>query len=340
MYSHSPEPCLKKDPFKEEEPRKQLLASIRRWGGSSSTALLESDCNFFSLVGTEGFIGYRSLKGCAVVLGNPICHPDDIPRLATAFHESCQKRGERVLYIVCSDPFAKWASDNICDAILEFGTELLINPTIATEGRLVHRKTRHALKEEVEVQEYLSENLPLKAAMEAVGTAWLKNRQGPQIFLSHCQLFSDPVGKRWFYAKQGEKVVGVLVLNELQAHGGWLLNRVMATPDAAHGTPELLVKTALDHLHREGCSYVNLGPVPGERLGEITGFNLFFSWLARSLFQVARKTFHLDGKRVFWQKFEPISKPCYLLFSHSSIGWREIRGLMQALHIGSPRSGE
>ena len=91
----------------------------------------------------------------------------------------------------------------------------------------VRRKTKHALHEGVAVTEYLEADNQLESAMERVGEAWLSRRRGPQIHISHIRLFADRYGKRWFYAQQAGRVVGVVVLNQLQMRQGWLMNHLM-----------------------------------------------------------------------------------------------------------------
>lgn len=318
-----------------------IAESVRRWGGLASTAALDPNCKIFSLPGIDGIFCYRLEFKCAIVFGDPICSPQDMEELTKAFHRFCHEKGWSIIYITVSKSFASWAIKNVCNVLVEFGEEMTIDPHAdpkKKEGghaRLVRKKVRHALNEGAAVQEYPlnNHNPQLEHEMTQVGIKWLAARQGPQIHIAHLRLFEDRIGKRWFYAKQGERVIGVLVLNQLQSKNGWLFNHLLTVPDAPSGTPELLVTTALDALHQEECHFVTFGAVPGEKLGEIIGISKFSTWLSKKIFQASRKIFNLGGRKAFWEKFHAESETSYLLFSEPYISIRQILALMRALNV-------
>ncbi len=319
--------------------REQLVQLVRRWGSSTTDAILDPHCSFFCTPSVEGGIGYRIVSNCIIALGDPVCSPSDISELAQAFHHYCQEEKKRVIYLMASEPFAKWSMQHTCKSLVEFGEELSLNPQQnplekhGTHASLVRRKVRHALKEDVAVQEYLSQNTMLEREIEQVGMSWLKSRRGPQIHISRIYLFEDRLGKRWFYATHQDEIVGVVVLNQIQTKKGWLLNHLMIKPNAPHGTQELLVITALQALQREGCHFVSLGAVPATQLGEMTGLSPFSTQLTRWIYKGFYRFFRLDGLKTFWGKFDPKAERSYLLFSQPSIGFKEIRALMHSMNV-------
>lgn len=322
------------------DERQRIVECVRRWGGLASDAVLDPACCYFSLPSIDGFIAYREEFGCAVVFGDPVCAQSDIPHLTRAFHQACRKRRQRVVYITVSQQFAQWALQNVCGVAMEFGEELMLDPHNDPRARtgvnasLVRRKVRHAIKEGVTAAEYLeNDNIELETAIERVGEAWLQARQGPQVYISRVRLFSDRWGKRWLYAQKEGQTVGVLLLNRLDARQGWLLNRVMISPEAPNGTPELLVTLALETLAAERCHFVTFGVVPAQVLGEIIGLGKFGSSISRCTYKLARKIFYLGGTKKFWEKFHPESQPSYLLFSEQGIGIRDVIGLARAMNV-------
>jgi lysylphosphatidylglycerol synthetase-like protein (DUF2156 family) len=321
------------------DERHLIVEKIRRWGGSASNALLDPACKLFIPSHIDGLLGYRLELGCAIVLGDPVCAPANIPILVHAFNHFCKVRGWKIIYTIASEQFAKWVIGHQGGALVEFGEELILDPhsdpraKTGVNASLVRRKVRHALNENVKVQEYKGKNQEIEKEIEQVGQAWLNSRRGPQIYISHVNLFENRFGKRWFYAQQEENIIGTLVLNQLQARQGWLLNHLMITPQAPHGTPELLVISALEALQQEGCHFITFGNSPGKELGEIVGLNKINAWLARRAYKIANKIFHLDGKQKFWGKFHPESERSYLIFSNSHISFRELWGLMRALNV-------
>lgn len=321
--------------------RQSILKWVRSWGGSASDAVLDPSNRLFKAPGIEGLIGYRIESNCAVIFGDPIAPSKNFLPLTQAFKDYSKENGwSNIIYLTASEHFSRWAlAEGICSALVEFGQELTINPQDDPRNKkgvhasLVRRKVKHALHENSKVLEYVDKDTALEGALEEVARRWLSSRKGPQIYTSHVRLFDDRLGKRWFYAKQGEKIVGTIVLNELQANRGWLINHLMITPDAPHGTPELLVVTALETLAQEGCHFATFGSVPAHRIGEMIGFNRYIGGIARTAFAIARKIFRIDGHRKFWEKFHPEERSSYLAFYKPQVGMNEMQALFRALNV-------
>ena len=316
----------------------QTLQVLRRWGGMTTDALLDPACQIFQLPHIEGFIGFRREGKCSVVLGDPVCAPEHIPELVNSFHEK-EGKEKNVIYLTVSEKFAQWAMQHVCKVSIQYGEELYLDPHADPRSRtgnnasLVRRKVRHAEKEGVQVKEYVGEDPVLEKELEEVGDKWLKGRKGPQVHISHVHLFEKRWGKRWFYAYQGDKKVGVVVLNQLQAKNGWLLNHLMITPDAPNGTQESLVIKALDTLREEGCHFVSFGAVPLNALGEVRGLGKVKTWIMQKGFDLANKFFHLSGHRMFWGKFHPEGQNSYLLFRQPQIGYKELMALKSTMNV-------
>src|SRR5262249_1208591 len=150
-----------------------------------------------------------------------------------------------------------------------------------------------------------------------------KSRRGLQVHISNVYLFTNRLGKRWFYAKLGDQVIGAIALNRLHSKNGWHINHLMVIPDAPNGVPELLMISVLELLEKEGCPFATVGSIASEKLGEIKGLGRFFTMVARTIFNTANKLIQLEGLNTFWGKFHPKSRPSYLIFSRNKIGIRE-----------------
>lgn len=256
-----------------------------------------------------------------------------------AFHHFCDNQGWNVIYVTVSETFALWCRENFQGLLIECGEELYMNPAedpkkkTGNNASLVRRKERHAKKEGVAIHEYLSEDLEIEKKIEAVADEWLKGRKGPQVYISHVRLFEDRFGKRWFYAESQGKIVGVIVANQLQKFNGWLINRLMITKDAPHGTPEMLLLHTLERLAQEGYEFVTFGTIQREKLGKIEGFSTITSNLFRYGFQIVVKVLHLEGRRKFWEKFDPKSRGTFLVIKNPNVGIKELKAMMKALNV-------
>lgn len=310
--------------------------AVRRWGSSYSTALLDPRCLVFSLPDVEGMIGYRYETKCAVIYGEPVCPPESREKLVRAFHEYCKSKKWRVIYLIASQEFRDWLFEKqFCRAAVSCTEELIIDPqfdaTVGSKGHLLRKKMNHSSGEGVQVQEYLGGNPALENDIESVANIWLKGRKGMQIYLADFDLFSDRKGKRWFYASQNERVIGVLFLNQLEAHDGWLLNMQMAIPEAPNGTTESLVLKCVKTLREEGCKYLTLGASLAENPGQFEGLGGVSTMIGQSVLKGVRFFFPLDKRRKYWEKFQVRKEPTYQVFEYPHVGFREVLSVLKII---------
>ncbi len=309
--------------------------SLHKWGCSASEALLDAQAEIFKMPNIEGFIGYRLESSCAIVFGVPICPLENRIALAQAFQKYCEENHLNTIYIIAPKDFAEWAIKNVCKIMIEMGEELIFNPQNYNDinhGK-VRQKVTHVLHMGLKVHEYLPHDETVENSIQQVGYAWLKARKGPQISLGPLDFFKSRFDKRWFYVKQGDRIIGASLLSKLDAKQGWLLKYIITVPEAPRGTSELLMMSMLETLSKENCHYLTYGIVPAKYLREIVGLGHFSTWLARSLFSAIKWIFNLNNRKLYWEKFRPITEPSYVLFSNPSLNLHDIRALIKSLKI-------
>lgn len=244
-----------------------------------------------------------------------------------------------IIYTIVSDSFSKWAYENLKASTIEFGKKYILNPQSnpvdhqGSKAVLVRKKVKHALKEGVVVKEYRGGILEIESQIESIAKRWVEKREGPQIFLCHVSLFNDREGRRYFYAEKEGKIVGFLLLNELKAKEGWLLNNVMMVKNAPKGLSELLIISTLQALEKESCCYVLVGPVPAENLGRVLGVGTIGKAVIQWVFQAAKNIFHLKGHETFWDKFEPEIESSFLIFPKKNLNFSSVKSLMKAFNV-------
>lgn len=313
---------------------------IRKFAGTASDALLDPACKQFYQEPIEGFIGYKQLAHCAIVLGDPVSAPSDAISLAQAFSQFAHDQHLSIVYMMTTASFTQAAlNSGLSKASLCFGEELWIpldkNPFELTgeKASLLRRKVRHSQQEEVTVQEYTGQNPELERQMIALGNEWLSSREGLQIHTSKVRIFENRFGKRWFYAMKNNQVIGVLILNRMEATQSYLLNRYMVSPKAPGGTPEALVMKAIDTLREEKCPALCAGIVISKKAYQSQGLSSWQDLFAKMSLTLADRYFGLANRKVFWEKFNPLTKPSNLLFESGKIGLNELKAMSKALHI-------
>src|SRR5581483_5166099 len=262
--------------------RSRVVELVRKWGEVNTDGILDQTTQIFSVPHIEGLIGYRVELGNAVVYGDPVCAPSEKVALAKEFEAYCKTQKMVVIYIIVSEEFAQMAFDHLSFSLIEFGRKFILDPAhyIEPKTSLLRKKVRQSSRHEVTIHEYTENDPTIEKSIEDVAHAWVKARKGIQIYLAELTLFADRIGKRWFYAKYQDKIVGVALLNKLESQEGWLLNNVMVAKDTPSGVSEHLVVSALQTIEKEQCHFVLIGPVPAKDLGKMVGLNRLIILLA------------------------------------------------------------
>jgi lysylphosphatidylglycerol synthetase-like protein (DUF2156 family) len=326
-------------PLQIRKEKNSIAELVQCWGHATSIALLDPQCQIFSIPSLHGAIGYKFHGNSAVVFGNPVCASHDIPQLTQAFHEFCKKKRKKVIYVATSPSFTNWILQHFCTSALGIGHEIILNPQIdpktykGADASNLRNKWNLSRRLGIVVQEYKTYDQELEKQLDEVKNHWLQGRKGPQIFIfSNIDLFSDRTHKRIFYATYNDTIVGILLLNRLDGGNGVVINMLMVSPHAPNPTSEFLVMSTLDILRTEGCTFFSVGTTPATQLGEVKGFGRVSTWIARHAYQTARKIFNLNNRQRYWKKFQPQLQSSYLVFSSSRIGLCDIVSIMRAFN--------
>lgn len=314
----------------------QLVKQTRQWADLNTGAILDQNCLFYSHKDIKGFIGYKVESHCAIVFGDPVCDPANKMELAKAFRQYCRKQNLDIIYTMISEDFANKAINNLGSILLQFGNKLIVDSTEdltkkkGSRAALLRNKLKRAAHEGISIHEYTNTNPIIEEEMKKLGEGWLQSRHGPQVYISHLNLFENRDGKKWYYAKLQEKIVGILVLSESHAHQCWLLNHLITSYDVPHGTSEFLMYSALKLLEHDQYTKVAIGPVTAKNLTNSQGIGTISKWILNCIFKILKKVFRLDGQSIYWDKFHPTAEPSYLLFE--TVNFRTIKALIRSLN--------
>lgn len=322
---------LKTEPSEFNNPQ-SLASLVKRLGTPESTTLLHTGCNIFQIPQVDGIIGYHQIGKCAVVIGDPICLPQDIAELIKAFHLYCQEQGLKTVYLLVYQDFANWAINNDCRTLIQVGSELSIDPTNFQIKQKLRWKINQSIQHGVDIKEYTNFDPVLENRMKNTIRTWVKQRRGPQIHLGEINFFSNDVEKRIFYAEKGDKIIGILRLTPVDRFQGWVVSSYLAISGAPVGTTEHLMCSTFDTLAAENCPFLCLGAISGTELGEVVGLPPFIKYFANLIFKMARVLFKLDAKAIYLNKYHPYLRSTFLV-CRGKLTISELLAIKHVLHV-------
>lgn len=315
-----------------EHSAKEVASIIKRLGHPVSTILLDSPCCFFQTPEVEGVIGYQLVKNCAVVLGDPICLPENLNQLTSAFQNYCKELKVKVIYFLVSHSFAHWAMNNGCNTAIQTGEELIIDPTAYQKQQKLRWKVKQAIKQGVVIKECNHFDPSMENEIKKTINTWLKEKKGPQIHLGDLSYFATGNENRIFYAMQNHKMMGLLKLSPIDRFEGWALSFSLTLTEAPVGTSEHLMCSAFDTLARENCHFLCLGAIAGLKLGEMIGLSSFERFLANVIFKFSKSFFKLDAKKIYLFKYQPSLFPTYFLTS-GKLTFNDLMAIKEVLNV-------
>ena len=294
------------------------LQFIKKYGTNHySTLLLYKNMAAFPLTSVEGFIGYRNGRAMHLVVGEPICAPENYQVAMQEFITYCQVERKPFVQICCGESYKEAVKDLDLSSFCIGEDFIFDTSTYSPKGRrakIVRWASKRAIRSGVSVKEYNPRNQldpALEAAFEAVAQRWMKNNTRFTPHLTDLNIFENRAYKRYFYAKLGGAPVAMIICLPIFGQQGYLLEDVIRDPAAPYGSIELITLTILDVLKNNGWKMATFGISPSLDANELTGTSRIFvktgMWFADRLFGLhqlyhSRKKFHAT-----------YSKPSYAL---------------------------
>ncbi len=305
---------------------------VRRFGGPLSHALLDPSCRAFVMDGVDGVVAFQVIGKCAVELGDPICATSHKRVMQDAFVAHCRDQGWSTIAVATTEAKSERESGAV-----GFADLLVADPrrdhAAGRAGRHLRQNLAHVRREGVTVDEYAgARDEDLERRAQAACDRWRKER-GASMFITETRLFTERMGRRWFIARKGGDVIGLLSLLRADNVGGNLVNLVFADPTAPGHTTDLLVTTALQTLRGEGAESVCFGIGPRREIA-IDGLHRMSMALAKSVYRFGDRLVHFYAKTAFWEKFGPLERaPLFIRFEPPQLGVRECRALFRVFHF-------
>lgn len=321
------------------EERQRLVLAAGSNGLSFLT--LYEGWDYFHPAAYEGFVAYERHAGVAVACGDPVCAPNDRPRLIADFLAFCAaSRLIPAFANASAEALPSYAAASL--KAVKVGEEPLFDTSsYAPRGdraKKVRSASNQARKNGVTIEVLPAGTRPSMSVereiREVVGE-WRRSRQvkalGFTLRLSPLALVEE---KALILARHNGRLEGFLTCVPYRRGQAYYVEDLVRRPDAPNGASELLVLAAVEECRRRGATVANLGlaPLRGSRkqppgvpgLGPI----LDFTFRRLNLFYRFKPLEH------FKAKFAPTSwEPAYLVYPPGKLPRAGI-GLLSAFTPG------
>ncbi|KAL4987886.1 hypothetical protein BDW68DRAFT_197106 [Aspergillus falconensis] len=327
------------------------------------------DPSYFIFINEQGSGGlcFKVLDKVAVVLGDPMCHPMQIPALMAEFKLYRRRKRWRMSVLGAGKGLVEYFANKRKrgSTILQFGHNRVLNPLtnevihetsgkrILTQNRQLLNPGKGGISLDIYTPSVHGTNYQLEWELSAIYHDWCVVRNAtdkPQAFITEYDPFLMPTLMTYIYARdQDSTVVGFAALRWVGMKGGYHVDPCIAVPAARKGITDLLLFASMAYLRQQGITYLSVGYEPSESLADISGLAGPLAPLTDRLYQFTFHRLPISGKRAYFDKFRPDgeqSEPVYLIFPSNVPRPRDAVAVAHAANIrirrlvlhGSPES--
>lgn len=250
---------------------------VKKYGQNCSSYLtLEKDKNLYFGKTVEGFIAYGVVDDILIVLGEPICAPEDFLALLTEFKNYCINHAYNLLVLNATSVYLH-EYEKLGMGCIKCGEEprfYLKDYSLAGgKASKVRLNINHATKAGIRILEYKplnKRNIPLEKQIMEVSQEWFSLKKSSElVFTMGTVGFESPMDRRYFYAVDEEnKVEGFMVFVPYDGMNGYMADVTRHRSSATRGVMEKIFYEALMTFKEEGVEWGSLALAPLARLEE------------------------------------------------------------------------
>lgn len=248
---------------------------VKKYGQNCSSYLaLEEDKNHFFGRSVEGVIAYGIVRDTMVVLGDPICAPEDFIPFLTEIKDFCNENAYSLIFLNTTSMFLKqYAKLGLgCVKCGEEPRFYLPEYSIAGgKASKVRLNINHATKAGIVIKEYdphAKRNLALEKEITEVSHEWFSMKKSGELVFTMGKIgFDNPMDRRYFYAiNQQNKVEGFIVFVPFAGMNGYMTDVTRHRVNATRGVMEKIFYEAMMSFKEEGIQWASMAEAPLARL--------------------------------------------------------------------------
>jgi lysylphosphatidylglycerol synthetase-like protein (DUF2156 family) len=304
------------------------------YGTMSHMGLLDPSYTVFVNEGRTGAICFKPLYKVAVVMGDPICHPEHTHSVLSEFNKYRQRKHWDMAVLGAKEELVRYYSQGRSRAtILQFAKERVLNPLTnsvlgETSGKRILTQCRQLLdphKGGTTLSIYIPPlqdlDYQLETDLRAIYNDWRAARNKshkPQAFITEYDPFLMPNLMTYIYTTGPDGTInGFAGLRWIGANNGYHIDPCIAAPGARNGISDLLLFASMAYCRQLGISYLSLGYEPLESLEPTSGMSPLIAHITQRIYHHTFRRLPISGKRAYFDKFKPDADqdaPVYLIF--------------------------
>lgn len=254
------------------QDKEHVLSLLRKYGINPGCWLyLEDDKNYFFGKEVDGVAAYAVSNDTMVILGEPVCAPEDFATFLRELKTYCNINNYAMLFLSITDRFLDQFK-NQDFGYVKCGEEprFKLDEYVLTgkDAAKMRGAINHGRKSGVTVHEYIpKENRQpeIEAQIEEITKEWLTTKKSHEelIFTLGGPGLDDPNDKRYFYGVTEDGVMqGFIVFLPFMQKKGFYADVTRRRPDAPRGTMETIMYDAFQIMKEDQVEWVSMGLAP------------------------------------------------------------------------------
>jgi len=304
--------------------RELVRAIIARWGSDTLAPFaLRDDKDYFLSAGQTAFLAYKVVGGVAVVAGDPVGPPGELPGLLESFLDFARSRCWRIAVLGASASHLPLYRDAGLRTLYHGDEAVVETASFSLDGRAIRkvRQSCHRLEHAGYTARFLAPSEvdpPLRAELEAIERAWRGDAPQRGFTMAFDALFGPGDGEAVFAVGFGPdgRARGFLHLALVPAGSALSLSSMPRLPETPNGFNEWLIVRTIEWARERGYARVSLNFTPFASLFMPEGELGLLQRTGRRALLTLKGRFQLDNLLQFNRKFFPRWEPRFVVYEN------------------------
>ncbi|KDQ49183.1 hypothetical protein JAAARDRAFT_43060 [Jaapia argillacea MUCL 33604] len=318
-------------PHVELPPLENLIA---KYGDSTNTSWIDPAWTVWRHQQTGAAVGYIPSDKYAVIFGDPLCEPKQVPQVVSAFLHHLESEKLKPVWACINENTEHYLAGELGWSALLVVAEERLDPTKVhpDSDKNFRRKVHRAERDGVKISEIEGEvDQEMRDRLEKRVEDWRRGRNGDQVHLTGVRPFDDMAHRKYFIAEHDGEIAALVVLSQLAPEHGYQVKWALEFPGAPAGSIEYILWHVLKKLGDAGVHSATFGAGARDRLERVENIGGFRVRAMEKTYNGLSSSFNLTNKGDFRSKFGVEQEPLFICYPKASLGMRGVEALMNAL---------